>query len=92
MKYYERLKQLREDNDLTQKQIAEIINCTQTAYSKYEKGQREISIDNLIKLIKFYEVSADYILGISNIQKQEYKTKNKLSINGKNKINRIEMK
>lgn len=88
MQYYEKLKQLREDNDLTQTDISKILNCTQTAYSKYEKGQREISIDNLIKLAKFYNVSTDYILGLTNDPKPNYLIKNNINYN----FGKVEMK
>ena len=63
---FERIRNLREDNDLTQKQVAKILNCSQQVYSNYELGQRDIPTDILIKLSKFYNVSADYILEISN--------------------------
>lgn len=63
---YERIRQLREDRDLKQKQLAEKLNCSQQVYSNYELGQRDIPTDILIKLSKFYNVSIDYILGISN--------------------------
>lgn len=59
-----RLRELREDNDLTQQQIADILQCTQAAYSKYENGQRNISVDILIKLANFYGVTTDYLLGL----------------------------
>ncbi|MBQ7971540.1 MAG: helix-turn-helix transcriptional regulator [Clostridia bacterium] len=63
---FKRIRDLREDNDLTQTQIAKELNCSQQVYSNYELGQRDIPTDILIKLCKFYHVSADYILGISN--------------------------
>ncbi len=63
---YPRIRDLREDKDLTQKQVAEILNCSQQVYSNYELGQRDIPTDILIKLSRFYKVSTDYILGISN--------------------------
>lgn len=66
MGYYPRLKDLREDNDLTQKQIAELLFTTQQQYSLYEKGYREIPITALIALAKFYNVSVDYILGLTD--------------------------
>lgn len=69
---YKRIKDLREDNDLTQKAVARTLNCSQQVYSNYELGQRDIPTDILIKLSAFYNVSIDYILGISdnpNIQK-----------------------
>ncbi len=63
---YKRTRDLREDNDLTQKEIAKMLNCSQQVYSNYELGQRDIPTDILIKLSKFYNVSTDYILGISD--------------------------
>jgi len=66
MAYYPRLKDLREDNDKTQKQIAEILFITQQQYSLYEKVSREIPSSALITLAKFYSVSVDYILGLTD--------------------------
>ena len=63
---YKRIRDLREDGDLTQKEMAKILNCSQQVYSNYELGQRDIPTDILIKLSKFHNVSVDYILGISN--------------------------
>ena len=64
---FKRIRELREDNDLTQKQVAKQLNCSQQVYSNYELGQRDIPTDILIKLSRFYKVSTDYILEISNI-------------------------
>ena len=63
---FRRIRELREDNDLTQKQLAKKLNCSQQVYSNYELGQRDIPTDILIKLSKLYNVSTDYILEISN--------------------------
>lgn len=63
---YQRIRDLREDHDLTQKQIAKELNCSQQVYSNYELGQRDIPTDILIKLARFYQVSTDYILGLSD--------------------------
>ena len=63
---YKRIRDLREDRDLTQKQMAQALNCSQQVYSNYELGQRDIPTDILIKLSAFYEVSTDYILGITD--------------------------
>ncbi len=60
---YKRIRDLREDNDLTQKQLASILNCSQQVYSNYELGQRDIPTAILIKLADYYNVSTDYILG-----------------------------
>ena len=62
--YIEIIRDLREDNDLTQKQIADILQTTQQVYSAYENGNNELPIRHLITLAKFYKVSADYILGL----------------------------
>ena len=63
---YKRIRDLREDRDLTQKQLSSALNCSQQVYSNYELGQRDIPTDILIKLSAFYNVSVDYILGLSN--------------------------
>ncbi len=63
---YKRIRDLREDKDLTQKDMAEILNCSQQVYSNYELGQRDIPTEILIKLSLFYQVSTDYILGLTN--------------------------
>ena len=62
-----RLKELREANSKTQKEIAEILNIQQNTYSQYETGQRQISLEFLVELAKFYKVSVDYILGLTDI-------------------------
>ena len=67
---YHRIKDLREDHDLKQRQLAEILNCSQQVYSNYELGQRDIPTDILIKLSQFYHVSTDYILGLTNNPKR----------------------
>ena len=63
---FRRIRDLREDRDMTQKEIAAKLNCSQQVYSNYELGQRDIPTDILIKLSKLYGVSVDYILGISD--------------------------
>ncbi len=63
---FKRIRDLREDKDLTQKDLAEALSCSQQVYSNYELGQRDIPTDILIKLSKFHNVSVDYILGISD--------------------------
>ena len=68
---YRRIRDLREDRDLTQKQMAKNLNCSQQVYSNYELGQRDIPTDILIKLSNFYGVSVDYILGISDNPKKQ---------------------
>lgn len=61
-----RLKDIREDKDLKQSQIAELLNVKQNTYSQYENGQRQIPITALVKLAKFYNVSVDYLLGLTD--------------------------
>ena len=63
---YKRIRDLREDNDLTQKQVAEFLHCSQQVYSNYELGQRDIPTAILIGLAKFYKTSTDYILGLTD--------------------------
>ena len=61
-----RIKDLREDNDLTQKEVAEYLHIRQNTYSQYETGHRQIPIEVLIALAKFYKTSTDYILGLTD--------------------------
>lgn len=64
---YPRLRDLRKDKDLSQKQIAQLLDMSQTGYSKYETGENDIPTQILIKLADFYNTSVDYILGRTNI-------------------------
>lgn len=61
-----KLKELREENGFTQKQIAEFLNVRQNTYSQYENEKRQLPIDVLIKLAKFYSSSTDYLLGLED--------------------------
>ena len=63
---FPRIKDLREDRDLKQWQLAEYLNCSQQVYSNYELGQRDIPTYVLLKLSQFYGVSVDYLLGITS--------------------------
>ena len=63
---YPRVRDLREDKDMTQTDIANILKMSQTGYSKYETGENDIPTTILIKLAKFYKTSTDYILGLTN--------------------------
>lgn len=63
---YSRIRDLREDRDLTQREMGEILSCSQRVYSNYERGELDIPTDILIKLAKFYNTSTDYILGLTN--------------------------
>ncbi|MBR2896665.1 MAG: helix-turn-helix transcriptional regulator [Oscillospiraceae bacterium] len=64
--YFKRLEDLRVDHDLTQQQIADLLQCKREVYRRYEKGTRTIPIDFLIRLAEFYHVSIDYIVGLTN--------------------------
>ncbi len=66
LKYPERIRELRQDNDLTQTQVAKMLGIAQTTYSQYELYKRPMPIECLVFLCKLYNVSADYILGLSN--------------------------
>ena len=63
---YIRIRNLREDSDCTQAKMAKILNCSQQVYSNYELGQRDIPTDILIKLSEYYNVSTDYLLGLTD--------------------------
>lgn len=67
MMVYRRIRDLREDKDITQKEMAHLLNCSQQVYSNYELGQRDIPTDILIKLARIHNVSVDYILGLTDI-------------------------
>ena len=69
MNYRTRMRNLREDKDLTQREVATIINKSQQGYSHIEDGRAELKIEDLIKLCKFYGVSADYFIGLSEKKK-----------------------
>ena len=64
MQYYEIIRNLRIDHDKSQEDIAKLLNTTQTYYSKYELGKHPLPVQHLITLCKYYNVSADYILGL----------------------------
>ena len=67
---YQRIRDLREDRDLKQRQVADFLNCSQQVYSNYELGQRDIPTDVLIRLSEFYNVSVDYLLGLTKNPKR----------------------
>jgi len=71
MGYYRRIRDLREDHDLTQRQLAAILGITQPQYFRYEQGYRDIPTDLLIRLADYYDVSTDYILGRTEARNQE---------------------
>ncbi|MCI9484968.1 MAG: helix-turn-helix transcriptional regulator [Clostridiaceae bacterium] len=64
IRYYPRLRDMREDHDLTQTQIAEVLGTVQTQYSKYEQGIQEIPLHHIITLAKLYNISIDYLVGL----------------------------
>ncbi len=64
--FFKRLYDLRIDNDMTQQQVADHLMCNRQVYARYERGLREIPISMLIKLAELYDVSTDYILGLSD--------------------------
>ena len=67
--YFQRLRDLREDHDMNQTQVAKLINTSQTVYSRYERGFQTIPVEHLLILADFYKVSTDYILGRTNNMK-----------------------
>jgi len=73
-----RIKDLREDADLTQKEIADFLNIKQNTYSQYENGQRQLPLDALIKLAYYFDTSTDYILEVTNDRKPYPKSNRKI--------------
>lgn len=69
MNYRDRLRSLREDSDLTQAQIGNVLQKSQQGYNHIEAGRAELKIDDLMKLCQFYDVSADYIIGLTDKKK-----------------------
>ena len=69
-----RIRDLREDRDLTQQEIADLLLCDQSLYSKYERGERPLPLDLAVKLAVHYNVSLDYLVGLTN-QKNPYPKK-----------------
>jgi len=68
MRYNERIREIREENFLTQQKIADLLNVGQRTYADYESGKTRIPVDSLLVLARFYNVSLDYITGASNIK------------------------
>lgn len=78
MDYKKRIRDLREDADLTQAQVAEVLGTSQTMYARYERGASEMPIRHLIALSKLYRVSTDYILGLESTKREiQYKWENR---------------
>lgn len=71
--HYRRIRDLREDRDLTQKQLGEILSCSQRVYSNYERGELDIPTDILIKLADYHNVSVDYILNRTDCKEMNSK-------------------
>ncbi len=71
---YQHIRDLREDADLTQADVAKILNCTQVSYSYYELGRRDIPTETLIALADFYDCSVDYLLGRTNVKQMNKET------------------
>ncbi len=67
-----KIRDVREDHDLTQQQIAEYLMCDQSLYSKYERGERDVPLNIMIKLAQFYKTSVDYLVGLTE-NKQPYR-------------------
>lgn len=67
MEYRERLRQLREDRNMTQAEIGRILEKSQQGYNHIETGRAELKIEDLIKLCRFYQISADYIIGLTDV-------------------------
>ena len=63
---YRRIRDMREDRDLTQQQLAEYLRCSQVCYSNYETGKREVPSDVLVRLAQFYRTSVDYLVGLTD--------------------------
>ena len=70
MEYQRRLRDLREDHDKTQQDIAEMLGTSQTMYARYERGANELPLRHLVRLAAYYRVSTDYLLGISDDPKR----------------------
>ena len=77
---YERIRNLREDNDLKQQDLANYLNCSQVCYSRYELGSRDIPTEVLIKLADYYDTSTDYLLGRTTISKPYPTNRNKSTV------------
>lgn len=75
---YKRIRELREDRDLLQKDLAAYLRCTQVSYSHYELGKRDIPTDVLIRLAAFHQTSTDYLLGLTDIKKPYPKSEKQL--------------
>lgn len=68
MRYNERIREIREDNSLTQQKVADLLHVGQRTYADYESGKTRIPVDSLLILARYYNVSVDYISGVSNVK------------------------
>ena len=78
LSFLDRLRALREDNDLTQAQVARVLGTSQTMYARYERGANEMPIHHLLTLCRFYNVSADFLLGVSIDKKRKQGSPDKI--------------
>ena len=85
MDYRERLRNIREDRDLTQAEIGKLLNKSQQGYNHIESGRAELKIDDLIKLCRFYNLSADYMIGLTDEEENYYQVLFYLLQNRRNK-------
>lgn len=86
---YKRMRDLREDNDLTQEQCAKIAFISKNSYIRYENGEREPPFDVIIHLAKYYDVSIDYIAGLTNDKGRIHKKDSSININQHNNNNAV---
>ena len=75
MKMKLRIRDLREDADLTQRKVADMLLCDQSLYSKYERGERELPLALAVKLAEFYHTSVDYVVGLTDVKKSYLRSK-----------------
>ena len=89
---YPRIRALREDRDLSQRQVAQMLGMSQTGYSKYETGENDIPTQVLIKLARFYDTSVDYLLGLTDIDPSDEarKQRQRLTEEEQNEMHRYE--
>ncbi len=69
-----RIRDMREDRDLKQQQIADYLHCDQSLYSKYERGERDVPLIVIVRLAEYYKTSADYLVGLTDIEKPNPRT------------------
>lgn len=85
--YYKRLRDLREDNDKTQQQIADLIKVGLTSYRRWETGERTIPVNYIVELANYYKVSTDYILGRTDNPEMNTKVTKQVNITNNKKSN-----